>query len=166
MYSRFNDGQKPPEPRLPAHLPSYRQRVRVPPGYRGLAVVEGSETLPANKDFGYAGASESHVEGLERLALAQGAEVLGDRERAGEGERAEVVASSLPAEGSSPSAAPPPARREGCLLDLSHFPFGHGLGTEEWLLIGLILLLLREAGPDRGDLDETVILLGLLLLGG
>ena len=156
MYSRFNDGQKPPTPQ--AHLPSYRQRVRVPPGYRGLAVVEGSENLPANKDFGYVGASDPHVEGLERLAYAQEVEALEAREResesAPEHAPAEVAASALP------------ARREGGLLDLSHFPFGHGLGTEEWLLIGLILLLLREAGPDRGDLDETVILLGLLLLGG
>ena len=156
MYSRFNDGQKPPTPQ--AHLPSYRQRVRVPPGYRGLAVVEGSENLPVNKDFGYAGASDPHVEGLERLALARETEALEVRESESEPELApastEVAVSALP------------ARREGGLPDLSHFPFGHGLGTEEWLLIGLILLLLREAGPDRGDLDETVILLGLLLLGG
>ena len=33
--------------------------------------------------------------------------------------------------------------------------------------LGLILFLLREGeGEDRGDLDETVILLGLLLLLG
>jgi hypothetical protein len=37
---------------------------------------------------------------------------------------------------------------------------------EELLLLGLILFLLMENSdcPDRGDLDETVILLGLLLL--
>ena len=42
------------------------------------------------------------------------------------------------------------------------------LGLEELLLLGLILFLLRESGEctDRGDLDETVILLGLLLLLG
>ena len=42
------------------------------------------------------------------------------------------------------------------------------LGVEELLLLGLILFLLRENTdcPDRGDLDETVILLGLLLLLG
>ena len=160
MYSRFNDGQKPPEPRLPAHLPSYRQRVRVPPGYRGLAVVEGSENLPANKDFGHVGASDPHVEGLERLAYVQEVEALEARESESESAPEHVPAPTEVA------ASALPARREGGLLDLSHFPFGHGLGTEEWLLIGLILLLLREAGPDRGDLDETVILLGLLLLGG
>ena len=54
------------------------------------------------------------------------------------------------------------------LFDLAHFPFGHGIGWEELLIIGLIWFLLREsmACEERGDLDETVILLGLLLLLG
>ena len=41
-------------------------------------------------------------------------------------------------------------------------------GTEDLLILGLILFLLRESEfcSDRGDLDETVILLGLLLLLG
>ena len=155
MYSRFNDGKKTPEPRLQAHVPSYRQRVRVPPGYRGLAVVEGSENLPANKDFGHVGASDPHVEGLERLAFPQEALEMD--------EEADLRPEPLPA---TPVAAPEASHPPRGWLDAAHFPFGHGLGTEEWLLIGLILLLLREAGPDRGDLDETVILLGLLLLGG
>jgi hypothetical protein len=59
-----------------------------------------------------------------------------------------------------------PAR--GGLFDLGRFPFGRGLGLEELLILGLILFLLRESGEceDRGDLDETVILLGLVLLLG
>ena len=55
------------------------------------------------------------------------------------------------------------------LFNLSRFPFGHGIGWEEILILGLIWLLLHEnavCGRDRGDLDETVILLGLLLLLG
>ena len=55
------------------------------------------------------------------------------------------------------------------LFSLSRFPFGHGIGWEELLIMGLIWLLLHENaadGRDRGDLDETVILLGLLLLLG
>lgn len=64
------------------------------------------------------------------------------------------------------------------LFDADHFPFGHGFGFDELLLIGLILFLLRENSEDdldhdhcenrrdRGDLDETIILLGLLLLCG
>ena len=55
------------------------------------------------------------------------------------------------------------------LFSLSRFPFGHGIGWEELLIMGLIWLLLHEnvaCGRERGDLDETVILLGLLLLLG
>ena len=46
--------------------------------------------------------------------------------------------------------------------------FGHGIGTEELLILGLILFLLLEGGEgeDKGDLTETVILLGLLLMLG
>lgn len=43
------------------------------------------------------------------------------------------------------------------------FPFGHGIGTEELLLIGVMLLILH--GPDRGDHD-VLLLLGLLLFCG
>ena len=59
----------------------------------------------------------------------------------------------------SPSAATRTPLRFGGILSL---------GTEELLLFGLILFLLREgeACPERGDLEETVILLGLLLLLG
>lgn len=59
--------------------------------------------------------------------------------------------------------------RPPTLFSLSRFPFGHGIGWEELLIMGLIWLLLHENvsdGRDRGDLDETVILLGLLLLLG
>ena len=54
----------------------------------------------------------------------------------------------------------------------TRFPLRHdGIlphGTEDLLILGLILFLLRESEfcSDRGDLDETVILLGLLLLLG
>lgn len=73
---------------------------------------------------------------------------------------------SLPQTPPRPSLASP--RRPPSLFSLSSFPFGHGLGGEELLLLGLILLLLHENGgnEDRGDLDQTVILLGLLLLLG
>lgn len=59
--------------------------------------------------------------------------------------------------------APPAATRFPPRLD-SILPHG----TEDLLIVGLILFLLREseACSDRGDLEETVILLGLLLLLG
>ena len=48
---------------------------------------------------------------------------------------------------------------------MERFPFGHGFGFEELLLIGLMLLLLHE-GNGEGDLGETLVLLGVLLLCG
>lgn len=69
----------------------------------------------------------------------------------------EVVAGKL-------ASAPSPS-----LFSLTRFPFGHGIGWEELLIMGLIWLLLHEnavSGRERGDLDETVILLGVLLLLG
>ncbi len=71
----------------------------------------------------------------------------------------------------APPPSPPPADRPSrglSLPDPSRFLAGHGFGLEEILILGLILFLLRENGDcdDRGDLDETVVLLGLLLLLG
>ncbi len=68
-----------------------------------------------------------------------------------------------------PEVAPSPDRPRHAVFDAGHFPFGHGLGFDEILILGLILLLLRENEPDsadRGDLDETLLLLGLLLFLG
>lgn len=68
-----------------------------------------------------------------------------------------------------PSQPPPrPPYRPASLFSSTSFPFGHGLGGEELLLLGLILLLLHEnaGNEDRGDLDQTVLLLGLLLFLG
>ena len=48
---------------------------------------------------------------------------------------------------------------------MERFPFGHGFGFEELLLVGLMLLLLHEGNGD-GDLGETLVLLGVLLLCG
>jgi hypothetical protein len=89
----------------------------------------------------------------------------------------------LPSEGEAPPSADPPQEVEALpaaapprnssdpprvnSLFGGRFPFGHGMGLEELLLLGLILLLLHESeGETRGDLDETVLLLGLLLLLG
>jgi len=54
------------------------------------------------------------------------------------------------------------------LHDDNYPPVRITVGMEELLIIGLILFLLYESASceDRGDIDETVILLGLLLLLG
>lgn len=48
----------------------------------------------------------------------------------------------------------------------SHFPFGHGIGSEE-LLILAVMLLVFLSGNETGETDsEFILLLGLLLFAG
>ncbi|MBP3376450.1 MAG: hypothetical protein J6L83_06760 [Clostridia bacterium] len=48
----------------------------------------------------------------------------------------------------------------------SHFPFGHGIGSEE-LLILAVMLMVFLSGNDSGEVDsEFLLLLGLLLFAG
>ena len=51
--------------------------------------------------------------------------------------------------------------------DLSkHFPFGHGIGSEE-LLILAVMLMVFLSGNEKGEIDsEFLLLLGLLLFAG
>ena len=67
-----------------------------------------------------------------------------------------------------------PGVKSGSLLssllpdfDLSrHFPFGHGIGGEE-LLILAVMLIIFVSGNERGEVDsELLLLLGLLLFAG
>lgn len=47
-----------------------------------------------------------------------------------------------------------------------NFPFGHGIGGEELLILGMMLLVYLS-GSERGEIDgEFIILLGLLLFAG
>lgn len=179
-----------PAYRQPAYRQPDRPRMQVPPNYSGHAIVDGEE-----RPLGHMAEVESpeepptpdlptpHFDGLPRVSD------LGDNHRrpsvrtvpatfeepAGEGEDMEYTPpkeAPLP-ETPAPVAAPSapvsvPAPERGGLFDLSRFPFGHGIGFEELLIIGLILFLLHENAScaERGDLDETVILLGLILLLG
>ncbi len=48
----------------------------------------------------------------------------------------------------------------------SHFPFGHGIGGEELLILGMMLLVYLS-GSECGETDhEFILLLGLLLFAG
>ncbi len=47
-----------------------------------------------------------------------------------------------------------------------HFPFGHGIGSEE-LLILAVMLMVFLSGNESGEIDsEFILLLGLLLFAG
>lgn len=48
----------------------------------------------------------------------------------------------------------------------AHFPFGHGIGSEELLIIAVMLLVFLS-GNESGEVDsEFILLLGLLLFAG
>ena len=48
----------------------------------------------------------------------------------------------------------------------THFPFGHGIGSEE-LLILAVMLMVFLSGNESGEIDsEFILLLGLLLFAG
>ena len=177
MYSKERGYSRPAAQgmgeRGPAYRQPQRQRMQVPPNYRGNAIVDGEERPlgqveedTADRAYGGEPLGEGPVPTFGHLprvselgASSRGKEewerVDGEPETGGAG--ADVM--ELPKE------EPPPAAP---LFDSSRFPFGHGIGFEELLLLGLILFFLHESADctDRGDLDETVILLGLLLLLG
>ena len=48
----------------------------------------------------------------------------------------------------------------------AHFPFGHGIGSEEILILSLMLMVFLS-GNENGETDsELLLLLGLLLFAG
>lgn len=157
--------------------PSYRQperpRMQVPANYSGHAIVDGEERpLGAPEDMGVDILSAElsiedsptpHFEGLPRVSE------LGSTQRRSPTAPLPVsFAEPEPERDAASRMEPPAAPRKSSLFDFSHFPFGHGIGGEELLILGLILFFLHESADceERGDLDETVILLGLLLLLG
>ena len=172
MYSKEKGFSYVPPAPPSYHRPMYRQPPRspmqVPANYSGHAIVDGEErplgrleedSAPLSADL-----PTPHFEDLPRIS--HGGEPLHRPTPRTLPSSAEPSRGDLPAlrdappvlPPSRPHAAPPPLR----------FPFGHGIGFEELFLLGLILFLLYEGGEGSGgsDLDETVILLGLLLLLG
>ncbi len=170
----------PPTPRAQV----YRKPMEVPPGYSGHAIVDGEDrwgqavpsastaSLPAPASpvprfDDLPRISESGARRRDPMHLSEKPPVLSvplDAEQLAPAASPTVDASST---AGTDALADAHAPRRSSLFDPAHFPFGHGLGFDEWLLLGLILLLLHEGRDgERGDLEETVILLGLLLLGG
>ena len=189
MYSKERGFTHPPRPENRSSYPLHRApRVSVPPNYRGHAIVDGEERslgslfapetdVPSGGDLPPSEQPVPRFDGLPRVSR------LGDSHRRqtptylpahayaeseDSPEESDLPESDTshhysPQNPLSPHETPPSA------ILLPRHPLGTlSVGLEELLLLGLILFLLRENGdsPDRGDLDETVILLGLLLLLG
>ena len=179
--------------RMPAYRQPQRPRMQVPPNYSGHAIVDGEERplgeaaggehdlyeeerglpaldeppsprfddLPRVSELSAGGTRDS------RRPLPLSPAILQEELQGDEPLSHERLAAERPSAPALTVAEAPPAPRGG-LFDLSRFPFGRGIGMEELLLLGLILFLLHESSSlaDRGDIDETVILLGLLLILG
>lgn len=73
-----------------------------------------------------------------------------------------------------PPAALKPSDKNGSIFSMllppggssSRFPFGHGIGVEELLILGMMLLAFSQAG-ENGEVDnELILLLALLLFSG
>ena len=183
------------ESRVP-YTPHRSPRVSVPPNYSGHAIVDGEERPLGSLSTPEADTSKlpSSEPPTPRFDDLPRVSQLGDSHRRQSPTYlpatayAETVTvpeemadtpSTAPLPHQSPQnttpayGAPPNATHPHKTPPTSISPPWRALGTlslglEELLLLGLILFLLRENTdcPDRGDLDETVILLGLLLLLG
>ncbi len=158
MYSRI-----PHSPRWSGHdirrEPSYRQGV-LPPNYGGTAF----HVHPTTGEIGTPDAAIGET--LPRRPEDDTTPRFDDLPRVSR------LTSVRQEPGDAPDQAvkgvvstAPPTSGLLSLLDGRHFPFGHGIGYEEMLIIGLIFFLAKECDGE-GDLKETLILLGLLLLGG
>ena len=176
----------PPPDRRVLQTPRRAPRVSVPPNYRGHAIVDGEErplgfgdstiSERAQDTPPHADPPVPRFDGLPRVSQ------LGETRRRPtppllqEGSAAEGEDRIVKPDPQPPTPLPPPPPQATAARLPPQKPTGFptpprgvlSLGLEELLLLGLILFLLREGGDctDRGDLDETVILLGLLLLLG
>ena len=152
MYSR-SMGRIPYSQSRPRE-PSYRQNLRVPPNYSGTAI--GSP--PPD---GVSPATDGIV--LPDPPPPSVPSEMGTEECSPKAEAALPVHQEV-----SPPTAQTAVSPLGGLFSAHGFPFGHGLGFEELLLLGLILFLLHEGESDRedSDLSMTLLLLGALLFCG
>ena len=128
---------------------SARPHLHVPPNYSGTMI----------------GAQKNHVYSAEPLSVD-----ADTSPRPASSEPQELLVEN--ADARIPEDAPSPSEEQGSVAVSSllgkHFPFGHGMGTEELLLIGLIIFLLHEheGQQDDSDLSMTLWLLGALLFLG
>ena len=160
-----------------AQRPSRTPRVSVPPNYSGHAIVDGEERARGDLHRDAPGAEgRGDAPTLRFDDLPRVSELGGEMRRVPRTlspvETEPIIPTDEEHSSTEVRALPPPhpAEGEGKSPPSSPLRFlsGQGIGLEELLLAGLILFLLREneTCAERGDLDETVILLGLLLLLG
>lgn len=185
MYSKAYGRGYVPRTGEPAYRQPVRTPMQVPSNYSGHAIIDGEERplgvmpsgeresvpardtptprfdgLPRVSDLGDSARRRDRLSLPMRTGETEDLPTTSEEDLADAGE--DVIGDTV--EGAAASLAAGASLIPGGGRSL----FGHGIGSDELLILGLILLLLREGGEceDRGDLDETVILLGLVLLLG
>ncbi|MBQ7315781.1 MAG: hypothetical protein IJW90_01580 [Clostridia bacterium] len=131
----------------------YRRPLYIPPNYRGTAMTVSP--------------SSPYVELHEPDAESLSYETVENADRDHREETAVTEKTAREEKDDTPVSAAPNLLQS--LLSGNHFPFGHGLGYEELLLLGLMLFLMRE-GEESGDAEDDrtlpLLLLGALLFMG
>lgn len=130
----------------------YRRPLYIPPNYRGTAMTV-SPSSP------YVELHEPEAEGISYEAVE-------NTERDHREETATPEKTAREGKGDTAVSAAPNLLQS--LLSGNHFPFGHGLGYEELLLLGLMLFLMHEGEESDAEDDRTLplLLLGALLFMG
>ena len=125
--------------------PREREEIKVPENYSGNA-FRGNiytdivpEQKPPEKNDGPKGAEE----------LPAVIEATAERVSARPRESGSIFSSLLPSLSSSP-----------------RFPFGHGIGTEELFILGIMLLIYMSGEDDEPPDGELLLLLCILLFSG
>ncbi len=132
----------------------YRRPLYIPPNYHGTA-MKVSPSSP------YTSLPEA-----DALLLPQ--DEVPEEEKTTKEEEPSKRESSEAESKEDMTVSASPSLLQG-LLSGHHFPFGHGLGYEELLLLGLILFLMREGEENQSDTDDrtlALVLLGALLFLG
>lgn len=146
--------------------PSYHQGVRIPPNYSGIAIgASPPDGVPPATDGLMLSQIPSSATDASPLEVdIQPESETGDQSPAFVEEQSPHSEPSVKAKDTAQAKSSP---LSGLFSD-QHFPFGHGIGYEELLLLGLILFLLHEGEGqgENGDLSMTVLLLGALLFFG
>ena len=149
-----------------------RHKIKVPENYSGNAFIQESRAnempppvrqLPSLYDLPSTAPNESveaneNVEDFDSIEEIEPVDTTSDKE---EENLIPVSASQKKSEKNSIfSSLLPPG------VDFSsRFPFGHGIGREEVIILA-VMLLVYLSGDDDGCDHELILLLGLLLLAG
>ena len=151
---------------------SARDRVRIPENYSGNAFTRDQRAdmpppVKISSAYDLPPDQIPHIRAEEKNGETATQEF--SSEAMGSTERKEEV-SNIQEEVKAP-----PTKQTGSIFEslippiraLEHsFPFGHGLGSEELLILGMMMLV-YFSGNESGSFDyEFMILLGLLLFAG